>query len=109
MKSSKVSGSSLPTSVLGSITGFPLLTACGADHIWQLSTMYYRSHDDSSEPVSFTSSEVNDGRLPTQEGKQTCQESSSTSKRVSFNQTPANAMECPKLADTKSSAVNVVL
>ena len=40
----------------------------------------------SSKPILFTSSETDDKRLPTQEGKQTSQESVSTSERPRSNQ-----------------------
>ena len=48
---------------------------------------FIRSHD-SSEPVPSTSSEPVDNRPPTQEGKQTSQESASTSERTRSHQAP---------------------
>ena len=43
---------------------------------------------DSSKPVPSTSTELTDNRLPTQEGKQTSQESASTSEWPRSNQAP---------------------
>ena len=54
------------------------------------------SCDDSSEPVPSTSSEPVDMRLPAQEGKQTSQESASTttSERLKSNQAPMKDVDC---------------
>ena len=59
----------------------------------------------SFKPVPSTSSEPVDNRPPTQEGKQTSQESDSTNKWLRSNQAPvktliANAMEGPDLKVT---------
>ena len=89
----EVSGSSLPTSVSGCITSFPPLICMRDNHILQLSIMlqktmqktcelFFYGRDGSSEIVPSTSSEPVDIRLPTQEGKQTSQESASTRERL---------------------------
>ena len=65
--------------------------------------------DYSSKPVLSTSSKPVDIRPPTQDGKQTSQESASTSERPRSNQAPVikmlTAMEGPKLEVAECSAV----
>ena len=123
--SNEVSGSSLPTGVCQ----FPAVywhagpaTCCSlACHerqcrkLWLvLFSFLFCSHDHSSETAPYTSSEPVDNRPFTQEGKQTCQESASTSKRLRYNQAPVKNVDChrlvkgPKLDDTKSSSVTVL-
>ena len=104
--------------------------ACGINHISQLSIMLQKKTRqktlslvffscffpvmiilnsftilNSFKPVPSASSEPVDNRPPTQEGKQTSQESASTSKRLRSNQAPvktliASAMEGPDLKVT---------
>ena len=71
------------------------------------SDLVFHSHDRSSEPVPSASSKLVDIRPPTQEGKQTSQESACVSKRPIPKRLKnvQNAMEGTKLEDTKSSAV----
>ena len=55
---------------------------------------FYCSCDDSSEPVPSTSSEPIVNRPPTQDGKQTRQESASASKRPRSNQVLVKNVDC---------------
>ena len=71
------------------------------------------SPDHSSETAPYTSSEPVDSRPSTQEGKQTSQESASTSKRLRYNLAPVKNFDCHRLVegpklDTKSSSVTVL-
>ena len=49
---------------------------------------------DSSKPVPSTSSEPDDSKLPTEEGKHTSQESASASERPRFNQALMKNVDC---------------
>ena len=90
---SKVSGSSLPTSVSGSLlvslyagpSTFRSSAQCCEKQRRKLS--FFHSRYDSSNLVPSASSERLDNRLPTEEGKQTSQESVS-------NQTLVSNVDC---------------
>ena len=76
--------------------------------LWKLWHFFYyfyfyfiRSHD-SSEPVPSTSSEPVDNRPPTQEGKQTSQESASTSERPRSHQAPVKICQIAMEAGSHS-------
>ena len=58
------------------------------------SLLFFNSHDDCSEPVPSISSELADNRPPIQEGKQTSEESASTSERPRSNQAPVKNVDC---------------
>ena len=55
---------------------------------------FFYSHDDCSELVPSISSELADNRLPIQEGKQTSEESASTSERPRSNKAPVKNFDC---------------
>ena len=81
--------------------------ACRTEYISQLNNHARKNHaknltnnfcfcsyDDSSKPVPSTNSELVDNRLPTQESKQTSQESASTRERLRSNQAPVTNVDC---------------
>ena len=61
--------------------------------------LLFCSRDHSSETAPYTSSEPVDSRPSTQEGKQTSQESASTSKSLRYNLAPVKNVDCHRLVE----------
>ena len=104
----EVSGSSLPTSVSGRITFPPFICIRDRTHFTAQHNVAkdnakkqhlflffcFRSRDDSSNPVPSTSSELVDNGSPTQEGKQTSQESASASEGPRSDRAAGKHVDC---------------